>query len=519
MKTLKLTLVPLLIFTLSFITSVDAQDYCTYDDQTAYDFGDGSADRPYNLLEQNDGKILMTGTSYYISGNYFTASVARLNPDNTPDGSFGNNGRVGHRWDSRNTSISSALQEDGKILVGGYQAPGNGLSSFRPYVARLLSDGSPDSTFGVNGSAKLEFSSGIKGSVVGIKETEDGKVRAIVIGDNPPGVGVVQLDEFGIYDTTFSEDGVAYHSVLSVYWQTDYGDGLFMEDGSVIGIKKAHSGITKPCITKLTPEGDLDSTFALNGTLYIERSIKYNYAGIHAALTADEDIIIAATSEESPIKYLLFKVNGITGELDNDFGTNGLLESSQTSSFSEVHDVVVDPNTGGFYVFGTGSDYNWVPTVWSVSSSGIEANACNGNAMQNFQLSNPYSSGYYAALFTETGELRIGGQSGVIDETSGEGQSTNFMIPKNSMATFIEDNSKGSFKVYPNPAQNEINISVENHNTIYEVNIYNQIGQIVQTKKENIMESKMDISALPNGIYILEIKSTKTTLRKKIIVN
>lgn len=519
MKTLKFTLLLIMNFNLAILFSVSAQEYCNYDTQTSFDFGDGSSDSPYKILEQSDGKTLIFGTSYYITGNYFEASIARLNTNNTLDESFGDNGRVSHRWDSRNTCISAALQDDGKILIGGYQAPGNGLSSFRRYVARLNNDGTPDSTFGVNGSAKLDAGSGTNGAVVAIKEKEDGKVQAIVIGNNTPGYGLIQLDEFGAYDTTFSGDGIAYHSVTSVYWQTDYGDGLFMEDGSVIVIGKAYAGITKPCITKITPEGDLDSTFAVDGTLYIERAIMYNYAGIHGILTSDEDIIIAATSDESPKKYLLFKVDGETGELVSDFGTNGILESSQTSNFGEVHDVVVDPATEGIYVFGRGGTGYWISAVWKVSPIGVEESSCNGNSLQLFQLSSPSSSGFYAAMFSSSGELQILGQSDMTDETSGENQGQNFMIPKNSLATNIHKDAQTNFNVYPNPAKNEINITIDDSNKIEAVNIYSQTGQKVYCQGQNIEINKVDISSFPEGIYIIELKSTRTTLRKKIIVN
>ena len=519
MKKLNFTLLPVIIFTISFTLSVPEQEYCNYNEQTTYDFGSHSFDTPYLMLEQNNGKTLIIGTSYYNSSNHFEASLLRLNQNNTPDETFGENGQVGHTWDQRNNCISGALQDDGKILIGGYQAPGNGVSTFRPYVARLMSDGSPDLSFGVDGSALLEFVTGIKGSVVGIKEMENGKIQAIVIGSNPGGYGLIQLDEFGAYDSNFSEDGVAYNPVTNVYWQTEYGNGLFLEDGSVIVVGKAFPGITMPCITKLTPEGDLDSTFAVDGTLYIERDIQYNFAGIHAALTNDEDIVIAATSDETPKKYLLFKVNGQTGELETDFGVVGTLESSHTSSFNAVNELVVDPATGGLYVMGTGGTSNWTPNIWKVSSMGEEENNCGGSSMQTFSLGYAYSQYYHAALFTSTGDLRISGNSGVADTTSGDNQVMNFMIPRNSLATGIKDIEDISFEVYPNPAVNEINISVEGNTHIDVVNIFNQMGQKVLGQEENNLKSTIDISMLPKGIYIIELQSTKTTLRKKIIVN
>ena len=160
---------PLLLLFLTL--SVSAQQYCNYDQQTTYDFGSTSFDIPYLMLEQNDGKILMLGTSYYSNSNSYKASLLRLNQNNTLDETFGENGKVGHTWSQRNNCISGALQDNGKILIGGFQAPGSGSSTFRAYVARLMSDGSPDLTFGDNGSMLLDTIIG-RGSVVGLKQLD-----------------------------------------------------------------------------------------------------------------------------------------------------------------------------------------------------------------------------------------------------------------------------------------------------------------------------------------------------------
>jgi uncharacterized delta-60 repeat protein len=258
------------LFILMIAISVSAQEYCDYDQQTTHDFGYKSFDIPYLMLEQNDGKILMLGTSYFSESNSYKASLLRLNQNNTLDETFGENGKIVHTWSQRNNCISGTLQDDGKILIGGFQAPGNGSSTFRPYIARLMSDGSPDLSFGDNGSMLIDTLG--KGTVVGIKQLDNGKIRAILIFNAPAGYGLVQLDEFGDYDSTFAGNGVAFNLVQNMYWQVNYGQGLFLEDGSVIVVGKSFvNPSTNPCITKFTPEGDLDSNFAIDGTLYIQK--------------------------------------------------------------------------------------------------------------------------------------------------------------------------------------------------------------------------------------------------------
>jgi len=91
------------------------------------------------------------------------------------------------------------------------------------------------------------------------------------------------------------------------------------------------------------------------------------------------------------------------------------------------------------------------------------------------------------------------------------------MIPLNSMATGINDIREIEFNIYPNPAVNVFNISVANNIAIDRVNIYNQLGQ--KLMQENNLAPSIDISDLPQGIYIVELVSGNSIVRKKMIKN
>ncbi len=79
-----------------------------------------------------------------------------------------------------------------------------------------------------------------------------------------------------------------------------------------------------------------------------------------------------------------------------------------------------------------------------------------------------------------------------------------------------ENDMPSEITIYPNPAEKEIFISgigaIEN----VEVNIYNQVGQMVLFQK--IQADKVNVSSLTEGMYILEIVSKKTTIRKRIMI-
>ncbi|MFN5879901.1 MAG: delta-60 repeat domain-containing protein, partial [Flavobacteriales bacterium] len=92
----------------------------------------------YSCAIQSDGKILVGGNFYSFNGTP-TNRLVRLNSDGTIDASF----NIGNGFDGSVRSIS--IQSDGKIIVGGWLLTANGNSSAR--LARLNSDGSYDPTF------------------------------------------------------------------------------------------------------------------------------------------------------------------------------------------------------------------------------------------------------------------------------------------------------------------------------------------------------------------------------------
>ena len=98
---------------------------------------------------QADGKILIGGFFTTLSPNGGPAvtrnRIARLNPDGTLDASFNPNANNGIR--------SISLQDDGKILIAGHfstLSPNGGPAVTRHSIARLNPDGTLDASFNPN---------------------------------------------------------------------------------------------------------------------------------------------------------------------------------------------------------------------------------------------------------------------------------------------------------------------------------------------------------------------------------
>ena len=75
------------------------------------------------------------------------------------------------------------------------------------------------------------------------------------------------------------------------------------------------------------------------------------------------------------------------------------------------------------------------------------------------------------------------------------------------------------FKIYPNPASNELSVYSQYLNSVHLVTIFNLQGQVVFVANLKAMNQKItvDISDLASGVYILQLDSEEKTARKKLI--
>jgi uncharacterized delta-60 repeat protein len=134
---------------------------------TAYENGTAGIDgSPYAFKLLSNGKLLVVGGFDEING-VSRNGIAQLNPDGTVDGTFAN-GLSG----ADNLVSSSAVQDDGNILVCGYFSAINGVSI--PNVARLYGIAPPFlGDFGVVSNGFGFTLSGESNSVVVVEGSAD----------------------------------------------------------------------------------------------------------------------------------------------------------------------------------------------------------------------------------------------------------------------------------------------------------------------------------------------------------
>jgi uncharacterized delta-60 repeat protein len=204
--------------------------------------GTGSNGIVYDMVLQADGRVLIGGQFTQYNG-IARPNVARLLADGSLDTSFDPG------TGPNNPVIAQAVQPDGKIVIGGLFSTYNGVARRR--IARLNSDGSLDTGFNVGtGFAGT-------GSVEAITLQPDGKI--LVSGYFPSYNGIarnniVRLNSDGSLDTSFLTDPGPDDVVIGIELQPD---GRMIIFGTFQNI----NGNPRVRIARLLPNGALDTSF------------------------------------------------------------------------------------------------------------------------------------------------------------------------------------------------------------------------------------------------------------------
>lgn len=92
-----------------------------------------------------------------------------------------------------------------------------------------------------------------------------------------------------------------------------------------------------------------------------------------------------------------------------------------------------------------------------------------------------------------------------------------FLVTTNATELSTNDVLASNLKIYPNPAQDYIQIDTNNIN-VSSVEMFSLVGQKVISGKK-LINSKLNISSLNRGIYLLKVNTENGSLTKKILVD
>ncbi|MDC3952759.1 delta-60 repeat domain-containing protein [Polyangium jinanense] len=212
-----------------------------------------------DLALQPDGKTLVMGAAFGTS----SYGVARLDASGAPDTSFGVNGTV-NLPESMATAITLGVDGEGRVVVGGI---GMGSPYGIPSFARLLATGALDTTFDGDGAVTLPATLGQVHDLVAL---DDGTIVATGWKDYTSSF-VVRLLPSGALDPSFGDGGVTTvqnASALNRLSRETNGGflvaGIFIVPGALDGFEIG--------IARIDDKGVRDMTFGENGL--VKRSVE-----------------------------------------------------------------------------------------------------------------------------------------------------------------------------------------------------------------------------------------------------
>lgn len=216
-----------------------------------------------DAILQNDGKIVLAGHTWDGTRNVF--ALARYNNDGSLDTSFGNSGSVSTSFLNSAVARTVNVQNDGKIIVAGHVS--NGPDDFA--LARYNTDGTLDSNFGIDGKVTTSIGAVSMDWINSIAIQDDGRILAGGFSDSQ--IALTRYTPTGFLDSTFGIDGIVTTAVSEAN-QSLLSSITIDPDGSIFGGGFSNDGNNDFTVVKYDSVGELDSSFGDSGILVLSIS-------------------------------------------------------------------------------------------------------------------------------------------------------------------------------------------------------------------------------------------------------
>jgi len=303
-------------------------------------------DQPYGAVGwqialQADGKILVAGGHNFAGPQPSDLLLVRFLPDGHLDPSFGSNGIVS--WDAlgdREIVRALVIQRDGKILVAG-QATETALG-IRLFLVRFSSDGQLDTDFGNGGALLLDYGITIL-YTTGLGELNDGKLilcaSYVLPQENASDIFLMRFMPDGSPDLSFGNNGTLRHD-FGFY---ELSRTLVIQpDGKYLVATLAENVYQRFAVARFLPDGSPDTDFGEQGLAIVpfaENTIGASSADV--AIQPDGKIIVVGTVKSTDLFFdneLMVARFLDNGALDFTFGDSGVV---RTNFLLEAQDVAL----------------------------------------------------------------------------------------------------------------------------------------------------------------------------------
>ncbi|KQR92580.1 hypothetical protein ASG01_11790 [Chryseobacterium sp. Leaf180] len=476
----------------------------------------------------------------------------------TLDTSFGTNGTVEFVINNAPTSSFQGFSAYGTVVnpdnslmnVGITEWGCNANSSYEGYTLKFTANGQLDQTFGTNGKKSTGQS-----YANSLQRMPSGSYLGKYINT------IRKLDAAGNFDTSFQ------------YSLPTMRDFKLLASGDILTNSNIVSGNTYyPSITKVNPNGTVNTAFGNNGTLSFStllglRILSFDMDAAGNYVFVGRKMVQPDFPNSSNTKIIVIKTDA-NGNLLNSFGQNGIYLSSIETTESYYLEAFVQPDSSIVIISNSFSPYPTLKThMMKLNSSGqLDMAFSNGfktmsntfNLRQAFIHNNKiYAYGlgstnkYCLTRFSINGVQETGfNNTGYIEfpiiNTNSKTstvymQNDRLIIKENAdyypcgnnnyklyLRRFFIDNSNLSVNnlvtdnddsaIYPNPAKgNFIFIKTKK---LTSLTIFSQEGRLIREMKDFSMQDntqKIDISSLPKGVYMFRLKTSEGDFTRKVI--
>ncbi len=308
----------------------------------------GDSDACNSIAIQPDGCIVMGGQTSDANGDATYFAAARLLPSGQLDTTFGDGGTmyvptigVSGGYD---VCHSLALQPDGKIVMGGESTGliGN-VAANRFSAVRLLPDGQVDTSFGDNGATIVAVIPAANTVCNSIALQPDGSIvmgRYIINTVDSVAArrfAAAQLLSNGLVDTSFGDNGFKYIDTIMPVgnsYDDECSSIALQPDGKIV--MGGYTRFVYFAAARLLSNGQLDTSFGINGSLYLPVLTAHgSFERCNAiALQLDGKIVMGGFTDGSTNRRNRYR-NGVShkrfvaarllinGQLDTSFGVKG----------------------------------------------------------------------------------------------------------------------------------------------------------------------------------------------------
>ena len=437
---------------------------------------------------QNDQKIVVGG---YSQNSFTTAdfAVTRYEVDGNLDQTFGNNGKVITHIENRSIATTLAIQNDGKIILGG-------ASNWHVNLARYNTNGALDTTFGSGGMVIADIEGYYSERCESLLVQDDGKILVGGYAQHNSNdwsyFFVARYNSNGSIDSTFATNGIVIGSKGQAYSIATQSDGKIILGGQIDGTF---------AMERYTANGTLDTLFGIDGT--VVTPIANSAEGSELIVQDDDKLLLAGTASMGfdDSRFALAGYNS-DGSPDNNFGVAGIVTESfglycQSTSAQLQSD-------GKILLVGSAKDaadhYHFVVARYNANGALDQSFGTNGKTTTSFEgVTNSVAN---SIAVQSDNKIVLTGY--IYDTNNVDIALARYLHEDLLMSDKPIENFR--YTLYPNPSNGQFYIQLETEIQQGELRVYDSYGQLVAYIEE-LYGKQIHLSnqSLPSGNYHFQL--------------